>query len=131
MSSTAVPVRPVPEQRDPPEAVSGRGRTVVPERVVARIAARAVSEVEGTRGLSGRLGGLVVGGRVPARAHARVSGSRIALRLVIALHYPAPLRSTAREVREHVRRRVEHCTGMTVQHIDIEIGELVPAGRTR
>lgn len=134
MSTTTAPALPVPEQRDGPagpEEMTRRGRTVVPERVVAKIAAQAVSEVGDTCGLTGRLGGLVVGGSVPARAYARVSGTRITLRLVIAVHYPAPVRSTAREVRAHVRRRVERSTGMTVQHIDIEIAELVPAGRTR
>lgn len=126
MSTIAAPPQAVPEQRGGEEdTLTERGRTVVPERVVAKIAGRAVSEVGGTRDLTGRLGGLVGGGSGPARAHVRLSGTHVTLRLVIAVRYPSPLRSTAREVRAHVKKRVEEHTGMTVQHIDIEIGELV------
>ncbi|MBB4935240.1 putative alkaline shock family protein YloU [Lipingzhangella halophila] len=125
MSTATAAPRTAPGQgAGPPPAE--RGTTTVPDRVVAKIATAAVSEVSGSRALTGRFGGLVGGGG--ARSHARVSGTNVTLRLVIAVHYPSPLRRMAREVRAHVKHRVAEYTGLTVRHIDIEIAELV---RTR
>ncbi|WP_052745869.1 Asp23/Gls24 family envelope stress response protein [Allosalinactinospora lopnorensis] len=129
MNTATAPPRGEPK-RDTSPPPTERGTTILPDRVVAKIATAASSEVSGTRRLTGRFGGLV-GGSDPARTQARVSGTHVTLRLVIAVHYPSPLRGTAREVRAHVKRRVEEYTGLSVRHVDIEIAELVPARRAR
>lgn len=128
MSTVAAPPRTVPRQGTGPPPAE-RGTTTVPDRVVAKIATAAVSEVTGTHVLTGRFGGLV-GGAV-ARSHARISGNNVMVHLVIAAHYPAPLANVAREVRAHVTHRVAEYTGFAVRHVDIEIAELVPARRAQ
>ncbi|MEU0237498.1 Asp23/Gls24 family envelope stress response protein [Nocardiopsis sp. NPDC006198] len=110
----------------PPEE---RGSTTVADRVVERVALTAAAEHPRVRPLAERLGGLA--GRGPARAGVRRGGSRVALRLEIAVAYPSPLARTAEEVRAHVTATVEALTGLTVHSADIEIVELVPAPRVR
>ncbi|MGI5120605.1 Asp23/Gls24 family envelope stress response protein [Marinactinospora thermotolerans] len=129
MSTTAAPPRTVPRQRPRPAEPEQRGSTTIPERVVAKIAARAAAEVGGTRRVGGGVTALLGSSSRPAKASARINGTTVSLRLGIAVRYPAPVRSTAREVREHVRERVEQTTGLTVRHIDIEITGLVRDGR--
>ncbi|MEU3020770.1 MULTISPECIES: hypothetical protein [unclassified Nocardiopsis] len=112
----------VPRQRGPVPVgeaaghVRGRdpgGRTEIPGAVIERVAARAVAEVTGARAARSRA------------ARARVSGEVVLLRLRVGVRYPRPARQVAREVRAHVKERVEHITGKRVHHIDIEIAELV------
>ncbi|RNL85740.1 Asp23/Gls24 family envelope stress response protein [Halostreptopolyspora alba] len=129
MSTVAASPRTVPGRGSGPPPAE-RGTTTVPDRVVAKIATAAVSEVTGTHALTGRFGGLVGSGAV-ARSHARISGSNVTVHLVIAAHYPGPLPRVAREVRAHVTHRVAEYTGFSVRHVDIEIAELVPARRAR
>ncbi len=123
--SGAEPDRHAP--RVPPEE---RGTTVVSDRAVRRLACAAAAEHRSTRPLGDRLGGLVGEGR-RARAEVRRGGSRVGLRLEIAVAYPSPLARTAEEVRAHVAATVEGLTGLTVHSTDIEIVELVPAPRVR
>lgn len=113
--------------RVPPEE---RGTTVVSDRAVRRLACAAAAEHRSTRPLGDRLGGLVGEGR-RARAEVRRGGSRVGLRLEIAVAYPSPLARTAEEVRAHVAATVEGLTGLTFHSTDIEIVELVPAPRVR
>ncbi|GAA3753229.1 hypothetical protein GCM10022205_45180 [Spinactinospora alkalitolerans] len=119
----------MPQQRTRTGPVEERGRTVIPDAVIAKIAVRAAAEVGGTRDVHRRLGALLGSGTRPARAQARSDGNVVTLRLGIAVHYPEPLRGATREVREHVREKVEVLTGLAVRHIDIEVTELVRDGR--
>ena len=112
-----------------PQTVTGqRGRTVIADRVVAKIATRAVAEVGQTGGAARELIGLTVGrqtGEGPARVSARVSGNLALIELRLSLAYPAPVRSLTREVRRHVMERVAALTGIEVRHVDIEVARLL------
>ncbi|NKY97240.1 Asp23/Gls24 family envelope stress response protein [Nocardiopsis alborubida] len=119
-----------PDRRAPRLPPEERGTTVVSDRAVRRLACAAAAEHRSTRPLGDRLGGLVGEGRT-ARAEVRRGGSRVGLRLEIAVAYPSPLARTAEEVRAHVVATVEGLTGLTVHSTDIEIVELVPAPRVR
>ena len=94
-----------------------RGRTTIADRVVAKIATRAVAEV-GQAGES------------PARVTARVNGNLAMIEMRLSLAYPAPVRSLTREVRRHVMERVATLTGIEVRHVDIEVACL-PRGSER
>jgi len=105
-----------------------RGRTTIADRVVARIAARAVAEVGQTGGAARQLIGLTVGrqtGQGPARVSARVNGNLAMIEMRLSLAYPAPVRSLTREVRRHVMERVASLTGIEVRHVDIEAARLL------
>ena len=111
-----------------PLAVPGqRGRTTIADRVVARVATRAVAEVGATGGAARQLIGLTVGrqtGEGPARVSARVNGNLALIEMRLSLAYPAPVRSLTREVRRHVMERVSTLTGIEVRHVDIEVASL-------
>lgn len=131
--ATAVPgptAAPEPTVGGGPVPPEERGSTVVSDRAVERLACAAAGEHRSTRPLGDRFGGLVGDGRA-ARVEVRRGGSRVSLRLEVAVAYPSPLARTAEEVREHVTTVVERLTGLTVHSTDIQIVRLVPAPRVR
>jgi uncharacterized alkaline shock family protein YloU len=115
--------------RPTPLAVPGqRGRTTIADRVVVKVATRAVAEVAQTGGAARQLTGITLGrqtGRGPARVSARVDGNLAMIELRLTLAYPAPVRSLSREVRRHVMDRVASLTGIEVRHVDIEVARLL------
>ncbi len=120
----AAATRPAPEQR---------GRTAIADRVVARVAARAVAEVEQTGGAARQLIGVAIGretGEGMARVSARIDGHLAMIEMRLSLTYPAPVRALTREVRRHVVERVTGLTGLEVRHVDIEVARLL-RGRKR
>ena len=117
----------------PHPAPGERGRTTIADRVVARVAARAVAEVEQTGGAARQLIGITIGrqaGEGAARVHARTEGHLAMIEMRLSLAYPASVRALAREVRQHVIERVTSLTGYEVHHVDIEVTRLL-SGRNR
>lgn len=115
-----------------------RGTTRCADRVVEKIAARAVDEVDAARGAARRVLGVPLtrdAGQHPARVNAEVDGDLVTVAVEMALTYPAPIRRTTREVRHHVIARVRELAGLTVKEVDIEIvrltGEDTPTRRVR
>ncbi|RJL33186.1 Asp23/Gls24 family envelope stress response protein [Bailinhaonella thermotolerans] len=102
----------------PPEE---RGRTRVGENVVARVAARAATEVDHASGLDQRVIRLGSGHDRDAKAAASVTGDVAVLRLHIAVDYPSPVCQVADAVRRHVTRRVHGLTGLRVEHVDVDV----------
>jgi uncharacterized alkaline shock family protein YloU len=105
-----------------------RGRTTIADRVVTKVAAQAVSEVEQTGGVARELAGITLGrqtGGGQARVAARIDGHLTIIELRLALSYPAPVRTVTREVRRHVIERVTGLTGLEVRHVDIEVARLI------
>ncbi|GII92649.1 Asp23/Gls24 family envelope stress response protein [Sinosporangium siamense] len=100
-----------------------RGVTIVPERVVSRIAGYAAMEVAGV-GRARRRGSSPRG-----TASASVDGDVTAVQLNLTVEYPMPIRQVAENVRLHVAERVHTLTGLTVAHIDVDVPGLVPARR--
>ncbi|MGW5852042.1 Asp23/Gls24 family envelope stress response protein [Streptomyces sp. NPDC055254] len=97
---------------------------MIPEKVVARIAARAAKEALAEH--SGTPAPYVK----PAAAHASASiGSGSArLGLTVDLPYPTDLAAVSRQVQHYVSERVAHLTGMRVTEVSLAIEHLVPAG---
>ena len=105
-----------------------RGWTTIADRVVAKVAAQAVTEVEQTGGAAMQLIGFTIGpetGKGTARVSARIDGHLAMIEMRLTLAYPAPVRSLTREVRRHVMERVTSLTGLEVRHVDIEVARLL------
>ncbi|TDD36195.1 Asp23/Gls24 family envelope stress response protein [Actinomadura sp. KC06] len=110
-----------------------RGRTVIRDRVVARIVAKAAGEIDESGGLGRKVLRVPVPGRGPARTEVRVNGDIVTARVAMSVTYPMPVREVARQVRESVRGRVAELTGFTVRQVDIDVAELehpAPGERT-
>ena len=99
-----------------------RGRLVLAERVVEKIAAQAAVEAGATSGRRGRV--LGVGEADPdARPAVDVDLSAVSadLALKVGIAYPGSIRTATQQVREHVTRRVEELTGVDVRRVDIDV----------
>ena len=90
-----------------------RGRTTVDDRVVARLAAKAVTEVDG-----------VVDDGTSATADVR--GDSVALDVRLSIAYPASVGQTTRQAREHLIGRVGEFTGLPVSRVDITVTAMQP-----
>jgi uncharacterized alkaline shock family protein YloU len=105
-----------------------RGRTTIADKVVTRVAARAVSEVAQTGGAARELIGIALGrqsGAGMARVSARIDGELTMISMRLSVNYPAPVRTLTREVRSHVIERVTDLTGLEVRQVDIEVAGLL------
>ncbi|WP_158889045.1 Asp23/Gls24 family envelope stress response protein [Amycolatopsis anabasis] len=104
-----------------------RGRTTIADRVVERLAARAVTEVDGVGGTVHRMLGVAVGGEGVERAaqvHARVTGDTASLEVRLSVIYPASVARTTDQARTHLMRRIAQFTGLAVTRVDIRVTAL-------
>ncbi|MFE2554159.1 hypothetical protein ACFXGI_37465 [Streptomyces sp. NPDC059355] len=93
---------------------------MIPEKVVARIAARAAKEaLAGHTDAHAEL--------TAPRASATVGGGSARLGLSMDLPYPTDLAETSRQVQQYVSERVADLTGMRVTEVTLAIERLVPA----
>ncbi|MFD8025041.1 Asp23/Gls24 family envelope stress response protein [Streptomyces lavendulae] len=100
-----------------------RGATVIPEKVVARIAARAAKEAR-----ADHTGCAVSPMKLAApQASASVGKGTARLKLSMEMPYPADLVWTSRQVQDYVSERVAHLTGIDVTEVTLAIERLVPA----
>ncbi|MEU8269066.1 Asp23/Gls24 family envelope stress response protein [Sphaerisporangium sp. NPDC049002] len=106
----------------PPEA---RGRTDISDRVLERIAAHAVSEVDQVGGAAApRPLGRATPGAAP-RVSAHADGRLAIVRVRMSVTYPAPIRQVVHRVRDHVAARVHELTGLDARQVDIDVTRLV------
>ncbi|WP_371681450.1 hypothetical protein [Streptomyces sp. NBC_01276] len=100
-----------------------RGATVIPDKVVARIAVRAAQEALATRTDTSAVHTKL------AAPHASVTaGSGTArLGLTLEMPYPIDLATASRQVQQYVTERVAHLTGMRITEVTLAIERLVPA----
>lgn len=106
----------------------GPGSTTIADRVVERVAARAVSEVDDAGGVARQVLGVPLGStdeNTPARVSADVDGGIVSVQVLLAVVWPSPVRAVTRRVREHVIARVEQLTGLRVADVDIEVSHLL------
>lgn len=100
-----------------------RGRLVLADRVVEKIAGQAAAEVVATAGRSG--GFLGLGSETDANARPKVdvtlSAESADLAIAVGIAYPGSIRRAAQEVRDHVSERVETLTGVDVHRVDIDV----------
>ncbi|MGQ4508683.1 hypothetical protein ACUH9H_06440 [Dermabacteraceae bacterium P13128] len=111
--------------------VESRGTTIVPARVVAKIAQQAASEAPHIGSDAGGVLGLGARRNFDSRpaADCDLYGTTAVLRLNVGVAFPAPLEKTLHGLREHVRSRVEHLAGVEVGRIDVEVSWLNPQSR--
>ncbi|MDT0548755.1 MULTISPECIES: DUF6286 domain-containing protein [Streptomyces] len=122
MTTDLVPTPPA--ALGPPET---RGRTEIADRVLERIAVRAVTEVDQAGGAQRRLLGMPLGraNAPPApRATAHVDGHLATVAMTVSVAYPAPIRQVSRRVRERVAARIGELTGLDVREVDIDVARL-------
>lgn len=108
----------------------GPGRTVIADRVVERIAAQAVAEVDSATGVARQILGVKMGStdeRTRARVSAAVDGGIVSVYVVLAVIWPSSVRAVTRQVREHVSTRVQALTGLRVADVDVRVTELLTA----
>ncbi|MGL4743308.1 MAG: Asp23/Gls24 family envelope stress response protein [Dermatophilaceae bacterium] len=119
-----------------PEAdlVAERGRTVIEDRVVQRLAQQASLEVPGVVPDGSGLDKIV--GRALPEVSVTVAGHRTRISVEVAAVWPAPLADLAAAVRQHVAETVQVLTELDVDAVDVEVARLVrgpqpPERRTR
>lgn len=93
------------------------------EKVVAKIAGQAATEVTGTSGRSGGLLGIGASPDAAARPKVQVelAADSADLHLEVGVTYPGSIRQTAQRVRERVTTRVQEMTGISVHRVDIDV----------
>lgn len=110
-----------------------RGVTSIPAQVVARIAEQVASEAALVGSAAG--GVLGVGARrdFDSRPSARCElyGRTAVLSLDVGVEFPTPLAPALLALRERVRDRVQHLTGLEVGRLDVSISWLRPTSSTR
>lgn len=131
--STATATLAAPETGDgagEPVDVADRGRTRIADRVVEKIAARAVAEVDQATGVPRQVLGVRLGTTGPdtrARVDADIDGGVVTVRVSMAVRWPAPVRAVTRQVRGHVTERLQTLTGLRVEQVDIDVPTLLTA----
>lgn len=115
-----------------------RGRTDIADRVLERIATRALTEVDQASGSARRVLGVPLGRdgtRSAPRVDVHVDGGLATLEMTISVVYPASIRQVARQLRDRVAARVNELTGLEVRQVDISVASLIRtdrgAGRAR
>lgn len=131
-------------RQSPPQSANAvSGRVHVSDTVVAKIAAQAATELSDVGAAARRvLGRTMVGaGRLGIRGSdldhlpktsADVDGQRAFVDMTIAVRWPASVAAVTSSLREHVRDRVEHLTGLSVADVRITVADLItehPTGR--
>lgn len=122
-STAQAPVVPVAD----PGLVTDRGSTTIAPKVIAAIARRAATEVDGVEsveatGLQGVLSALRSSSS--GGASADVAARRAAVDLRLSVRWPEPVHLVTAAARDHVRERVEHLTGHAVTDVDIAVVDL-------
>jgi len=100
-----------------------RGRLILAERVIEKVAGQAASEVSAASGRAGGILGLGAEADPQARPHVDVelSADSADLALSVGIAYPGSIRAATEEVRDHVVRRVRDLTGVSVRRVDIHV----------
>jgi len=105
-----------------------RGETTMADRVVEKVAAAAVGEVELAAGAPRRMRH---GPSNSARAQVSIDGHIATIGVDMSVVYPSPIRSVARVARRHVAARVTELTGLEVKQLDINVIGFLPAHTDR
>ncbi len=113
-----------PSLTDPPH----RGRLTIADRVVEKVAAQAVTEVDRATGAPRTVLGQALGRATedsPARTSALVDGDLVTVTVSMSVRWPAPVREVTAQVRRRVVERVEELTGLHVAEVDIDVPTLL------
>ncbi|WP_380166351.1 Asp23/Gls24 family envelope stress response protein [Jannaschia sp. R86511] len=105
-----------------------RGVTTVADRVVQKIAGRAVTEVPAAGGAARRVLGIALGDdelQDHPVVDAHVDGGVVTVDVEMSVTYPEPVADVAGAVRRRVDERVSSLTGLRVAQVDIRVTSLV------
>jgi uncharacterized alkaline shock family protein YloU len=109
--------------RADPRDARRRGRLVLAESVVEKIAGQAASEVNAAYGRSG--GTFSFGTDADSDARPKVdvdlSADSADLAIKVGIAYPGSIREATQQIRDHVTSRVESLTGVDVRRVDIDV----------
>ncbi len=101
-----------------------RGTLTIDDRVVERLAGYAVSQVPGTAAAPRRVLGVAVGDGERDRdvqVDARIDGESAVLKTALAVRWPMSIAAVVKDVRASVSDEVKRMTGITVDHVDVEV----------
>jgi len=112
------------------------GIITINDRVVAKMAARAATEIPDAGAAAPRVlgrsvtGAAALGARTTSltalpKSSADIDGSIVILDLSISVRWPASVPEVTSAVREHVRGRVHELTGLAVTEVSISVTDLV------
>ncbi|MFF0465230.1 Asp23/Gls24 family envelope stress response protein [Streptomyces mexicanus] len=101
-----------------------RGATVIPDRVLARIAARAAREAQGRRAA---LPADQSGSSAPSATAATRTGS-VSLHLTLDLPYPSDIPHVCERMQRDVAERVTELTGLRVGEVALTVRRLLTTG---
>ena len=130
MSTENLPEGPAAEGGVQPASLqTDRGKTVIAENVVARVADLAAREIRGVHSLAGGVGSrlrrLAPGIGDSNRAAAVEVGEKEAIvALDLVVDYGVSIPQLAEAVRSNVIERVEYTTGLIVKEVNIEVTDL-------
>ena len=97
--------------------------------MIERLAARSCLEVPGVvRHVPGPDVLSAFASSLPS-ASAESAGDRVAVRVAVAVEWPAGAAEVARAVRAHTRSRLAALTGKVVDRVDVTVAALVPAAQ--
>ena len=125
-----------PGQHDSP-LVGERGRTIISDSVVSRIAGMAAQEVEGVHmgGSASRAAGSIVSSITGSGSQTRGVSTEIgtveaAIDLTMGIEYGRDILQTVEEVRRRISERVQSMTGLQVTELNTTVNDIVfPEGR--
>ncbi len=122
MADAAAVPPPAQQPGVPGDAPADRGRLVIRDRVVNRIACTEALLVDGV--IPSSEGFDRVRGRGLPRALAVVEGPDTAVALRIAVRWPIALEPLTRAVRTRVSERVHELTGLHVTRVDVDVDRI-------
>lgn len=114
--------------------VGQRGRLTIADRVVEKVAAHAISQVDHAAGAARRVLGLNVGEAredSDARVRARVDGSLATIAVALTVRWPASVPEVTADARRRIRDDVQRITAVQVRQVDIDVVGMTTAGRNR
>jgi uncharacterized alkaline shock family protein YloU len=100
-----------------------RGRLVIRDAVVARIASLAANEVPGVATQSGALSRVM--GRGLPRVESTVAGGHVRARVDVAARWGHSLPELTAAVRDRVHERLASLTGLVVDGVDVHVAAVV------
>lgn len=120
-TTSARPAREIPARR---------GRLVVADSVVEKIAGQAAAEIGAVHGRAGGLLGIGAKDDSSARPDVDVDvrGAYADVSVKVGIAYPGSIRQTTSQLREHVVRRVKELTGVEVHRLDVDVSFLSVTG---
>ncbi len=101
-----------------------RGRLDIADRVIAKIAAQAVAEVDQATGVARRVLGVSVGDDGQARVSARLDGQVARVDVALAVNWPCDVLAVTRRVRAHIRDQLLAHADVRTAQVDVEVVEL-------